>query len=170
MSIKDEKAKLIKRAKRLGVDNAESLGIKDLRAVVNSFQSEPESPPSDTNRKLNALKEATKLRRIIATCMNSRKKSGNTHYFEVSNDEIGTIKRYVPMNTPKGTHVEDVIYQNMLARECVVFVDDVNTSNGRVKVKSETIKEYSITLLPPLTEDELKELGREQSAHHSIDK
>ena len=51
---------------------------------------------------------------------------------------------------------------------CQIFVS-ASLPNGEKTRKGKLIKEFNIEILPPLTEQELKDLAKEQAARHSID-
>ena len=76
-------------------------------------------------------------------------------------------KKYVPFNADDGWHVPNIIYETMKERQCQVFTSS-KTKNGVTMRQGKLIKEFAIEVLPPLTEEELKDLAQRQALAQSI--
>ena len=113
------------------------------------------------------MQEATKLVRIRVTCMNPAKKEWEGEIITVGNAGVGTYKKYIPFNADEGWHVPNIIYQALQERQCQVFVSS-KTKNGVTIRQGKLIKEFAIEVLPPLTEEELKDLAQRQAMAKSI--
>jgi hypothetical protein len=96
------------------------------------------------------------------------KQSWDGEIFSVGNDVIGEVKRYVPFNIDSGWHIEKIIYDMLKSKECTVFVNKRNKNGDRIQ-EAKQIKAYGITVLPPLSKEELEELAASQRARHAID-
>ncbi len=118
--------------------------------------------------KLKAQKKATRLIRCIITNRNPLKQSWEGEIFTVANDLIGQQRKYVPFSLEEGYHLPQIIVDTLKDKECTVFVNGKTKNGEKVKV-GKLIKEYAIEILPPLTENELGELARMQTARGSID-
>lgn len=117
--------------------------------------------------KLNAIKEATKLVRCVVTCRDPAKQTWTGEIFNVSNDLIGDQKKYIPFGEENGYHVPQIIFNTLKDKKCTVFVN--KRVNGETVKVGKQIKAYGLEVLPPLTQEELSELGSEQAARMSID-
>ena len=117
--------------------------------------------------KLKARNRATKLVRVNITCKDPMKSSWEGEIISAGNDVIGEVKKYVFFNTEDGYHLPQIIVNVLEEKKCTIFVNK-KINNQMVKV-AKSVKAYSLDYLEPLTEDELKALGSDQSARHSID-
>ena len=127
---------------------------------------EPESKQALAQRK---RKEANKLVRIVATCMNPNKKSMTGEFFSVSNALIGTVKKYVHFDAEDGWHVPAIIANHLRERRCQIFVPAVTTTGKKI-MKGKSIKEFNIAVLPPLNEKERLALAERQALAGTIDR
>lgn len=177
----DELTILKERADKMGIKYHPAIGADKLAAKINEVLEgeEPEaeevveavSAPtteSPQKRKLRLRKEATKLIRIRVTCMNPNKKEWQGEIFTFANSVVGTVKKYVPFNAEDGWHVPNCIYKQILDRQCQVF-QSVKTERGVTVRKGKLIKEFAVEVLPPLTAEELAELGRVQAMGKNIE-
>lgn len=123
-------------------------------------EAEVTEDPAEKRARLRA--EAMKLVRVNITCMNPFKREWDSEIITVGNSYVGSVKRCVPFNTPDGWHIEQIMLNAMRERMCQVFVNE-KAPNGQTIRKGKLIKEFAIEVLPPLTEQELKELARRQA-------
>jgi len=126
-----------------------------------------EVAPLSASGKIKKMRdEALALVRINIVCMNPAKREWNGEIITVGNRNLPTQKKFVPFNTTDGYHVPKIMYDMLVARECPVFYNErVKTAMGFQNVRRmKRIPEFNITVLPPLTEAELKELARQQAA------
>ena len=172
----DELSTLKARADLLGISYHPSIGVEKLReklaaAIVDEAKNEDtkDSKPTETEaqKRLRLMQEATKLVRIRVTCMNPAKKEWEGEIITVGNAGVGTYKKYIPFNADEGWHVPNIIYQALQERQCQVFVSS-KTKNGVTIRQGKLIKEFAIEVLPPLTEEELKDLAQRQAMAKSI--
>ena len=173
----DELASLKQRADMLGISYHPSIGLEKLRDKVNAaLTPQEEGAPketksaveSETKRRIRLRDEAAKLVRIRVTCMNPNKKEWEGEIITAGNAGVGTYKKYVPFNADEGWHVPNIIYQVLKDRECQVF-HTVTGPRGNKFRKGKLIKEFAIEVLPPLSEDELKDLAQRQAMAKSVD-
>ena len=171
----DELGTLKARADLLGVKYHPSISLEKLREKVTaSLETEIKSEgtgigaaESETQKRIRLQQEASKLVRIRVTCMNPAKKEWEGEIFTVGNAGVGTFKKYVPFNADDGWHVPNIIYETMKERQCQVFTTS-KTKNGVTMRQGKLIKEFAIEVLPPLTEEELKDLAQRQAMAQSI--
>lgn len=173
----DELTSLKARADLLGISYHPSIGVEKLREKINAAISpkEEEAAPvpaageeTATQKRARLQREATELVRVRVSCMNPFKKEWEGEIITTGNSAVGTIKKYVPFNTEDGWHIPRMIYNQLVQRECQIFVT-TRDSRGNASRKGKMIKEFSIEVLPPLTPEELAELARRQAMAKSID-
>lgn len=173
---------LKKRADQMGLTYHPSIGVDALREKVSAHlagqnaQTVNVTVQTDFKPTAEALKfaadqnnnyirrQAMRLVRIQITCMNPNKKEWEGEMFMVQND-ILSAKRYVPFNTP--WHVEQCILDMIQDRQCQIFRNFKGT-NGITTQKPVYISEFSVTVLPPLTEQELEDLRKAQALRGEI--
>jgi hypothetical protein len=109
--------------------------------------------------------EQMRLVRVRITNLDPKKKDLPGEIFTVANEYIGAVKKYVPYGevSDNGWHIPYCIYQALLERQFV----DIRTSkgkNGVPVVTTRMAREFSLEVLEPLTEEELKQLATAQMA------
>ena len=165
------------RADLLGLSYHPSIGVDKLRekvtAAMTSVEPEPAAPVSaaveseDDIRRRQKL-AASELVRVRVSCMNPNKKEWDGEIFTVGNSLVGTFKKYVPFNAEDGWHVPRIIYNQLVERQCQVFVSNKDDRGNTVR-KGKLIKEFAVEVLPPLTREELDEMARRQAMAKAID-
>jgi len=117
--------------------------------------------------KLKARKEATKLIRVNITCKDPMKSSWEGEIISVGNDVVGDIKKYIHFDTDNGWHVPQMILNVMKNKECTVFKQK-RGPDGKHVSDTRQIKAYGIEYLEPLTDNEMDELARDQTARQAV--
>ena len=173
----DELSVLKARADLLGISYHPSIGVEKLRDKLNSViegetketknEGASKSGETEAQKRLRLQAEATKLVRIRVTCMNPAKKEWEGEILTVGNANVGTLKKYIPFNADEGWHVPNIMYEALKERQCQVFVS-TKTKNGVTIRQGKLIKEFAIEVLPPLTEEELKDLAQRQAMAKSV--
>lgn len=110
----------------------------------------------------HSIKEATRLVRIRLVCMNPNKRDWNGEIITVANSIVGTHRKFIPFGSSEPYHVPQIILQAIRERQCQIFVNGKNAQGTQVR-KPTTINEFSVEVLPPLTEKEIKELAQRQA-------
>jgi hypothetical protein len=182
---KTELELLKEEATKLGITFSGNIGAPALLAKIDAFKevnattsAEPELVVPTTEYKVQESaataaqrkrKEANKLVRIVATCMNPNKKAMTGEFFSVSNAIIGTVKKYVHFDAEDGWHVPAIIVDHLRERRCQIFVPAVTTTGKKI-MKGKSIKEFNVAVLPPLTTKEVTALAERQALAGSIDR
>lgn len=181
----DELTTLKARADMLGISYHPSIGVEKLKAKIEAKLSdapeetdEPEVKPqvqapgvaveTEGQKRQRLRKQAAELVRIRVTCMNPAKREWEGEIITAGNSAVGTFKKYIPFNADEGWHVPRIIYNQLVERECQVFVTTKDGRGNSVR-RGKPIKEFAIEVLPPLTQEELDELARRQAMAKSID-
>ena len=165
------------RAEKLGVKFHPSISAEKLREKIKAAQAEGEGSvgeqpevksvtatveESPAAKKLRLKREGLKLVRVRITCMNPTKKEWEGEIFTVSNNAVGTVKRYVPYNAEDGWHVEQILLNQLRERQCQIFVTEKDSRGNKIR-KGKLIREFAIEVLDPLTEEELHDLAQRQA-------
>ena len=119
-------------------------------------------------KRARLIAEATKLIRIRLTCMDPNKKGWTGEIFTVSNDIVGTVRKFVPFNAEKGYHVPNIIYKHLKRKKRQEF-RTIKTRKGMDIKQGYLVPAFAIEVLPPLTHTELKDLAQRQAMNRSID-
>lgn len=173
VSPEEELAALKDKADLLGVKYHPSISADKLRAKIKEHVEKPvevtaaqttAAPVAKVNEsaaeeRVRLKQEALRLVRVNITCMNPHKREWESDIFTVGNSVIGTVSRCVPFNVD--WHVEAIMLNMIKERKCQVFFND--KVDGRTVRSAKLINEFAVTELPPLTEQELKELARRQA-------
>lgn len=166
----DELEALKQRADLMGVKYHPNTGVEKLKAKIENAlngekQPEPEAAkPAGTSlasKKKQQREECLALKRIRLTCMDPNKRAWKGELFTISNNLVGTVKRYVPFDTEDGWHVPKIIYDHIKTAKCQIFVKE--KIKGVDVPKGKLINTYAVEDLPPLTEKQIKELARKQA-------
>lgn len=172
----DALTSLKQRADLMGVSYHPSIGIDKLREKINAkLNGEPEvadakpvlakaeiEEESEGQRRARLKKEANRLVRVNITCMNPLKKEWHGEILTAGNSVVGMFRKFIPFNTTDGYHVPQILLSQLQERQCQVFYNEKSHRGVTVR-RGKLIKEFAIEMLTPLTEDELKELGRRQA-------
>ena len=175
LPVVDELTSLKARADLLGISYHPSIGLEKLKAKLQDALSDKPAEPevavptvkvvekeSEGQLRARKRKEANALVRIRVACMNPIKKEWPGEIITTGNGAVGTIRKFVPFNSDEGYHVPRMIYDQLVQRKCQVFVTKKDGRGNKSRV-GKLINEFSIEVLPPLTEKELKDLAQRQA-------
>lgn len=182
----DELAMLKKRAKVMGVQFSNNVGLDTLRQrIEDHLENEANASKASTAAAPNPLdegqvpavqvmtlrqymqKEQMRLVRVRITNLDPKKKDLPGEIFTVANEYLGTVRKYVPFGevTEDGYHVPYCIYTMMEARQFLnirTYKDRKN--NGQIVVEQSWSREFALEILDPLTPQELAALATTQAA------
>lgn len=176
-------AALKARADLMGITYHPSIGYEKLRDKIAAKLNDEEDPAdedtppvaapvaapvaeprkeTENEFRLRHKREALALVRIRLTCMNPAKKEWEGEVITAGNSVVGTVSKFVPFNAEEGWHVPRIILEVLKNRQCQVFVS-TKSKGGVTQRQGKLIREFAIEELPPLTEEEIKELARRQA-------
>lgn len=179
------------RARLMGITFSNNIGVEKLREKIQNKQDGiDESKSSEPEEKVNALtgkpvsaaqarnnlrrelqKEQMKLVRIRITNLDPKKKDLQGEIITVANDILGTVRKFVPYGevTDDGYHVPYIIYKFLDKRKFLNIRTIKDRRTGNIRVEQQWVKEFSIEILPQLTEKQIKQLATNQAAAGSVD-
>lgn len=123
-------------------------------------------PAAQMTKRQRIIREAMKLVRCQIVNLDPKKKELHGEILCVGNKYIGTVKKFIPFGeqTDNGYHIPKVLYDELESRKFLHITTRRNKANGQIDVKTSYAKEFSITVLPPLTPAELAQLAANQMA------
>lgn len=107
-----------------------------------------------------------KMVRIRIACLDPKKKDLPGEIITVASKYLGTVRKFVPFGefTDNGYHVPFCIYQELAERRFLNIRSQRNKRTGQIDISTQWVKEFSIEVLPQLTEQELARLANAQAA------
>ena len=182
------------RAKQLNIAFSANIGLDTLKAKVNAVLNDEPVPVADAHKqaasnssevamnpgdyvqpKENTIqrnqrlrREANRLLRVNVMNRNPAMKDYEGDWYCVGNSIVGDIRKFVQYDTEEGFHVPYMIYLHLKEKEYQVFVKSKD-SKGREVKRAKNVKELSVELLDPLTDEEIDELVTRQALNKSID-
>ena len=183
----DELSILKQRATLMGLKFSNNIGLEALRkkvsdaqegiteesevAQINPLETETAAPKEETRTEMarRIRLEQTKLVRIRIQNLDPKKKELPGEIITVANDFMGTVRKFVPYGeqTDNGYHVPYCIYQFLKERK-FLNIRVTKGKNGRPNIQQGWVREFSIEVLPPLTQEELTNLAQAQIAAGSL--
>lgn len=110
---------------------------------------------------------AMKLIRVIITPMEATKASNlESEIFCAGNSAVGTVKRTIPFGVE--WHVEQILLNSIKEKKYQQFISKKNAA-GIPITTARLVSAYSISVLDPLTPEELKELADLQLRTRSLE-
>jgi hypothetical protein len=171
IEVVDERATLMARADKLGISYSNNIGVETLRNRINEKLDEldqaSEAAVLKEDSTLEARKAATKLIRVNITSMENTKNNMSGEIITVSNNVVGTIKRYIPYG--EDWHVESIILDTLRDKMFQAFRTERNRDGSETR-RGYSARAYGIQVLEPLTKQELADLKASQLARNSIEK
>lgn len=180
----DEMSILKQRATMMGIKFSNNIGLEALRKKVADAQEgiqEQEQPevnplgaavPEVETRAAMAQRirlENTRLVRVRIQNLDPKKKDLPGEILTVANDYMGTIRKYVPYGeaTDNGYHIPYCIYK-LLKNRKFLNISVKKGKNRQPRIEQGWVREFAVEILPPLTPEELKQLGQAQLAAGSL--
>lgn len=139
----------------------------DIKEVKDSTKPDPDKAKiiSDMQRKKLKINEMTALTRCMVVCNNPNKKESTGDIITAGNS-LNMVKKFIPFNVE--WEIPNVILNAMKEKKCQVFYS--TKEKGVSITRPRLIPEYTISILPQLTKEELEELKVQQALSGSIDK
>jgi len=131
--------------------------------------SEIEAKPMNVRQKL--LAEQMKLLRCHIVNLDPKKKDLPGEIISVANETLGNVRKFIPYGevTENGYHIPYVIYKMLERRKFLQIRTRRNPRTGTNETTQAWVKEFSIRILDPLTQEQIKDLAVAQAAAGSIE-
>lgn len=178
-SEKLEKKELMAKLRELGIKFSPNSGIDTLRAKyeaaftssdtssVEKAESTPMKPEQQTKATAfqKAWRDNMKLIRCSIRNNNPLKNGLHGEIITFANPVIGKVSKYVPWDAAGNSyHIPVCIYKILKRRKYLSITSHVDKNTGQMTVERVFKPEFSIEVLPPLTQEELNKLKETQRA------
>ena len=138
-------------------------------AAVNPLGEKQESGVKKMTLGQKIRAEQTRLIRVRIQNLDPKKKDLPGEIITVANEYMGTVRKFVPFGevTDNGYHIPYCIYEFLKERKFINITTRKGKS-GLPDIRATEAREFSIEVLPPLTEAELAQLAQAQIAAGSL--
>lgn len=186
----DELTILKERAKVMGIPFSNNISLETLRKrvadkmegkdeapEVNALTGDPEIAQAMEAKPLNQKDNAVALRKLMyaqqmrqvrvrITNMDPKKKDLHGEIWTVANEYLGTVRKFVPYGeqTDDGFHIPYCLYRLLDSKRFLHIRDVKDRTTGIVRQDKVWAKEFSLDVLPTLTQAELDRLAAAQAA------
>ena len=186
----DELTFLKERAKVMGIPFSNNISLETLRKrvadkmegkdeapEVNALTGDPEIAQAMVAKPLNQQANAIALRKLVyakqmhlvrvrITNMDPKKKDLPGEIWTVANEYLGTVRKFVPYGeqTDDGYHIPYCLYRLLDSKRFLHIRDVKDRTTGIVRQDKVWAKEFSLDVLPTLTQAELDRLAAAQAA------
>lgn len=186
----DELTFLKERAKVMGIPFSNNISLETLRKrvadkmegkdeapEVNALTGDPEIAQAMVAKPLNQKANAVALRKLMyakqmrqvrvrITNMDPKKKDLPGEIWTVANEYLGTVRKFVPYGeqTDDGFHIPYCLYRLLDSKRFLHIRDVKDRTTGIVRQDKVWAKEFSLDVLPSLTQGELDRLAAAQAA------
>ena len=175
---------LKQRARMMGIQFSNNIGVEALRAKIEAKQAEEadskievpavKTAPTKSAKAtmLAAMKsEQMKLVRLRISNLDPKKKDLRGEVITVGNDIMGKVAKFVPYGevTDNGYHVPQCIYNELKSRKFLHIRTTKNPRTSEAQVEQRLVPEFALEVLPQLTAEELTQLAAQQAASGGVD-
>ena len=186
----DELTLLKERAKVMGIPFSNNISLETLRKrvadkmegkdeapEVNALTGDPEIAQAMAAKPLDQKANAVALRKLMyakqmrqvrvrITNMDPKKKDLPGEIWTVANEYLGTVRKFVPYGeqADDGYHIPYCLYRLLDSKRFLHIRDVKDRTTGIVRQDKVWAKEFSLDVLPALTQGELDRLAAAQAA------
>ena len=186
----DELTLLKERAKVMGIPFSNNISLETLRKrvadkmegkdeapEVNALTGDPEITQAMAAKPLNQKANEVALRKLMyakhmrlvrvrITNMDPKKKDLPGEIWTVANEYLGTVRKFVPYGeqADDGFHIPYCLYRLLDSKRFLHIRDVKDRTTGIVRQDKVWAKEFSLDVLPSLTQGELDRLAAAQAA------
>lgn len=175
---------LKQRATLMNIKFSNNISVEKLREKIEAAQAVTDEPEVAAVNPLGEKQEAgvkkmtlgqkiraeqTRLIRVRIQNLDPKKKDLPGEIITVANEYMGTVRKFVPFGevTDNGYHIPYCIYEFLKERK-FINITTRKGKNGLPDIRATEAREFSIEVLPPLTEAELAQLAQAQIAAGSL--
>lgn len=154
------------------VASLEAVNVKEANEAIDAGpkslalgQSLEELSPNERLRR-----EQMALVRCRITNLDPKKKDLPGEIFTVANRVLGTVRKFIPYGelTEDGYHIPVILFNELKSRKFNHTTSRRDKVTKQTVVSTKWVQEFSLEVLPPLTQEELNRLATAQIAAGSI--
>ena len=162
----------VKKMVELIDEHKKNLEEENTEAETTSDQITSEKPR--TNKIGDIMDEALKLIRVRVTVNNPSKQSREGEIISAGNAVIGFVSKFIPYQPAfyeNGYHIPKIILDAMKEMKHTRYPKKKDRFNATMDDydNARLVPDFTIEVLPPLTEQELKELAEYQQANRTVE-
>lgn len=164
-------------AQALGVKHHPKIGEAKLREKIQVFKEAQEKEAKKAEKetlkspvqgrakwtKRDLQRSMLQMVRVRVSCLNPHYKGLKGQAFSTSNGITGTVKKYVPFDSPHGWHVPKVLIDELKKKKHQTF-REITTPTGKKIKRGVKVPSFAIQELPPLTAEEWKKIMQQLRA------
>ena len=127
-------------------------------------------PTAQLTLRQRLMRDQMKMIRVRITNMDPKKKDLHGEIMTVANEYLGTVRKFIPFGeaTEDGYHVPQCLLTMMQERRFLQIRTIKDRRTGATRPETSWAREFAIEILPPLTEEELKQLATAQIAAGTV--
>jgi hypothetical protein len=138
-------------------------------SIAGPVPSRPMTQKEKEMQRKNLLRDQQmRLRRVIIHNNDDNERDLVGDLIRVGNDICGSHAKFIPFDNEAGCHIPQIMLDTLRDKTTQKW-KTIKDASGASRKESFVVPKYTITMLPDLTEDELKELAEQQKARGSID-
>ena len=103
-----------------------------------------QTPESKAEQIIRIRQEASRLRRVVVTCLDPSKRNWPGEIISVGNGKIGLFKKYVPFDVAEGYHIPNIIYNMLKQRKCQIMYKVKGRDGKPDSKRSKLINAFSV--------------------------
>lgn len=151
--------------------NPFEMAAREEQASIQAAQKVEAEPVRQLSLREHLIRENMKLIRVRITNLDPKKKDLPGEIITVANEHLGTVRKFVPFGeaTENGYHLPMCLYNFLKARKFVHVQTKRDKKTGHIQVSNRDVAEFSLEVLEPLTQEELRELATAQLAAGSVE-
>lgn len=150
----------------MGIPYGDNLSERALRKLLlDTLNADNDGNDLSTDERLSLEQDSTRLVRCIITPVDPLLKEHEGEFFAVANSVLPFNVKYVMFNVEY--HVPNILLDQIKSQQFQYFTTKV--VDGQKVRDSKLANTFSVTELPPLTKEELKDLANNQMARQAID-
>ena len=130
-----------------------------------------EKPKARMTLRQRQIAEQMALTRVRITCMIFLNDKLPGEIYTVANEYIGNVRKFIPYGEASegGYHIPKCLLTMLQEKKFLQITTVKDKRTGTTRPVTKEVREFAIEILPPLTQEELRELATAQIAAGSID-
>ena len=140
--------------------------------VAELIEMDPTKEPVVSRRREIIRAKALRLRRVQIVNLDPSDSAVTGGIYTTSNKYTGRVSKFIPFDpeqTSNGYHIPQILLDQLKEQTFVLRRQTKKGQGGIPQYTTKMVPKFSITILPDLTEEELKDLADVQRASQSID-
>ena len=147
-------------ADKYNIPHHPTIGEKALAVKITEVMETVQKPTNDLERKAILRREANIQLRVKVTSLNPAQKALQGIPYEVSNNSIGTVKKFIAFNKP--WHIPQCFLKSLRGKVFAQFVTETDPLTKEEIVSTVEAQAYNIEILPDIPQEKLDAIAAAQ--------